>query len=31
MTKLVMDNGYIDAPGDDMLQDAIEWAIEKVK
>jgi malate dehydrogenase (oxaloacetate-decarboxylating) len=31
MTKLAMDNGYIDTPADDMLQDAIEWAIEKVK
>ena len=31
MTKLVMDNGYIDTPPNDMLQEAIEWAIDKVK
>ncbi|MDP8203900.1 MAG: NADP-dependent malic enzyme [Candidatus Tenebribacter mawsonii] len=31
MTKLVMDNGYIDTPPEDMLQDAIKWAIDKVK
>ncbi len=31
MTKLVMDNGYIDTPPDDMLQESIEWAINKVK
>ena len=31
MTKLVMDNGYIDTPPDDMLQEAIAWAIDEVK
>jgi malate dehydrogenase (oxaloacetate-decarboxylating) len=31
MTKLVMDNGYIDTPPDEMLQDAISWAIDEVK
>ena len=31
MTKCVMDNGFIDAPSDDMLQDAIQWAVDQVK
>jgi malate dehydrogenase (oxaloacetate-decarboxylating) len=31
MTKLVMDNGYIDTPPDEMLQEAISWAIDEVK
>ena len=31
MTKCVMDNGFIDTPPDDMLQNAIQWAIDQVK
>jgi len=31
MTKCVMDNGFIDSPPDDMLQEAIQWAIDQVK
>jgi len=31
MTKCVMDNGFIDSPPDNMLQDAIAWAIDKVR
>lgn len=31
LTKSLMDTGYIDKPADDMLQDAIKWAIEEVK
>jgi len=31
MTKLVMDNGFLDAPPDDMMQKAIQWSIDQVK
>jgi len=31
MTKCVMENGFIDAPSDDMLQNAIKWAVDQVK
>ncbi|MCD4795798.1 MAG: NADP-dependent malic enzyme [Candidatus Cloacimonetes bacterium] len=31
MTKVVMEQGFIDTPPDEMLQDAIQWAVEQVK
>jgi len=31
LTKTLMDNGFIDSPPDDMLQEAIQWAIDQVK
>jgi malate dehydrogenase (oxaloacetate-decarboxylating) len=31
MTKSLMDTGFIETPPDDMLQEAISWAIDKVK
>ncbi|MDP8202489.1 MAG: hypothetical protein P9M11_10180 [Candidatus Tenebribacter burtonii] len=31
MTKQLMNSGYISKPPDDMLQEAIQWAIDQVK
>lgn len=31
MTKSVMDNGFIESPKDEMLQNAIQWAIDQNK
>ena len=31
MTKVIMEQGFIDPPPDEMLQDAIQWAVEQVK
>ncbi len=31
MTKVVTEQGFIDTPPDEMLQDAIQWAMEQVK